>query len=98
MPEEDECKGCSHRQSCKEVYRQLGRGESAPGVLGAVAAFLLPIVIFIATLAAGQALLKRLNANIPAVAVSLILAFLVTACYVFIARVVVKKRAERIDK
>jgi uncharacterized membrane protein (DUF485 family) len=99
MPEDnDKCKGCSDRQSCKDVYQKMGESEGPPLTFGVIMAFLLPLLIFIAALAAGQVLLKRLNANLPVTVISLILAFLVTACYVLVARVIVKNRAKRFDK
>jgi uncharacterized BrkB/YihY/UPF0761 family membrane protein len=98
MPEEDKCKGCSYRQSCKEVYRELGRCEVPPVTFSVVMAFLLPILIFIAILAAGLVLLKKLNPNLPATAISLALACLVTAVYILVASLIVRKRYRNFDK
>jgi uncharacterized membrane protein (DUF485 family) len=99
MPEDNnKCQDCSDRQKCEEVYRKMAGSEGPPVTFSVIMAFLLPLVIFIAALAAGQVLLKRLNANLPVTAISLILAFLVTACYVLVARVIVKNRAKRFDK
>jgi uncharacterized membrane-anchored protein len=99
MPEDNnKCQGCSDRQKCEEVYQKMGQGEGPPVTFSVVMAFLLPLVIFIAVLAAGQVLLKRLNANLPATAVSLVAACLVTAGYVLVASLIVKNRAKRFDK
>ena len=99
MPEEDNnCQGCPNRQSCEEVYRKMGESEGRKVTFSVVMAFLLPLVIFIAALAAGQILLKKINANLPVTVISLILAFLVTAGYVLIASLIVKKRNKKFDK
>lgn len=92
MPEDNKCQSCPERQSCKEVYRQLGQSEGPPVTLNVVIAFVLPLVIFITCLAAGLAIVKKINQNLPAAPISLAIALLVTALYVVLASLIVKKR------
>lgn len=73
----------------------MGESEGPPVTFSVVMAFLLPLLIFIAILAAGQILLKKLNAELPVTAISLVAAVLVTIIYVLIARVIVKNRSKR---
>ena len=52
MAEQNFCQNCHQRHNCSEIYRQLGQAEGPSVVFKAVTAFLLPLVVFIVTLAA----------------------------------------------
>jgi hypothetical protein len=50
--EEKNCQGCGFRQTCEQVYRRLGSSSSSgPVTLKVVLAFLLPLIVFIASIA-----------------------------------------------
>ncbi len=54
------CEGCGSRRSCRSIYQRLGH-TPGPSIAGTVlAAFGIPIVVFIITLAAASAWLDRL--------------------------------------
>ena len=50
-PGHEFCKGCIQRHDCKKIYEQLGKAEGPSVAWKVTAAFLLPILIFIASLA-----------------------------------------------
>ncbi len=51
MTEQDFCRKCGQRQSCQNVYEKMS-GHKGPSVLWkVVAAFLIPMVVFIAAVA-----------------------------------------------
>jgi len=60
MDKQDFCHSCGHKDSCQEIYSKLGN-EKGPSVLAAVlAAFLLPVLVFIVSLAAVKYAIARL--------------------------------------
>ena len=95
MPEDSKCQGCPERQSCKEVYEQLGQSESPPVTLNVFIAFVLPLVIFIGCLASGLAIVRKINPELPATPISLAAAVVITAIYVVLASLIVKKRNKK---
>lgn len=54
------CQDCGWRRDCKRVYQQLGKAKGQSVALKAIVAFLLPIAVFIVSLA----LLQRLLAGV----------------------------------
>jgi len=97
MPEDNKCQSCPERQGCQEVYRQLGQSEGPPVTLNVLIAFVLPLVIFIACLAAGLAIVSKIDPDLPAIPISLAAAVLVTALYVVLASLIVKKRNKKLE-
>lgn len=59
MAEQENCEGCKERQQCQDVYRQLGKAEGPSVASRVVAAFLLPIAVFIGVLAIFEKTLGR---------------------------------------
>jgi len=57
MFEKKFCEECGQRHSCQELYRQLGNSKSPSVVFKVVVAFLMPLVVFIAALAAFEKIL-----------------------------------------
>jgi hypothetical protein len=51
MTQQELCQQCSQRRDCGQVYGKLGRIEGPSVVKKVVLAFLLPLVVFIASLA-----------------------------------------------
>ena len=51
---DQQCDNCGQKNSCQEVYHKLGRSKSPPVTLKVVQAFLLPLVLFIITLAGAE--------------------------------------------
>ena len=89
MDEQKFCQSCNQSRQCREVYRQLGGTKSPSVVFKIVAAFLLPLLVFIASLAAFESILaKAMNAKGLVTAASCILALFVTLGLILIIKIV----------
>ncbi|MFH1372019.1 MAG: SoxR reducing system RseC family protein [Planctomycetota bacterium] len=92
MMQREPCDSCGQKASCQEVFRQLGniRGKSVARSI--LAAFVLPLVVFIAALAAAQRFLTRYidSAGLRA-AVALLLAIAAAAVCVTTVRIIGKR-------
>ena len=89
MAEEKFCQGCHQKHRCQEVYEHLSKMECPSVVLNVVAAFLLPILVFIGSLAAlGSILSKAIKSKELQTVVGLLLALVVSSVFVFIIRVI----------
>ena len=83
------CQQCNQRHKCQEVYRQLGKTEGPSVVFKVVVAFLLPILVFIASLATFEAILAgAINSKEVRTALSFLLALPVTFAVVLIIKVI----------
>jgi len=51
MDQQEFCQDCSHKHDCRHIYRQLGHSSCPSVALKVVVAFLLPLVVFIVSLA-----------------------------------------------
>lgn len=51
MEQQRICEDCYQKHDCKEIYRQLGNVKGQSITVKVILAFLLPLVIFIATMA-----------------------------------------------
>ena len=87
MSEQEFCRYCQERHECREVYRQLGEAEGPSVFFKVVAAFLVPLVVFIGSLAVFEVILaKVVNAGALKTGISLVLALSVT----FVCTLVIK--------
>ncbi len=59
MTQHETCDKCGQKESCQDVFRRLGNIQGKSIVRHVLAAFVLPLVIFIAALAAAQQLLEK---------------------------------------
>ncbi len=83
------CESCHERHECQKVYEQLGKSEGPSVVSKVVLVFLLPLVVFIVSLAVfGWILAWAIEAEGLRTAVSVLPAFLVTLVVVLIIKVV----------
>ena len=81
------CQSCTQKHQCQEVYRQLGKVQGSSVALKVVVALLLPIVIFIVSLAGFEKILgQTLNTKGFVTAVSALLGLLVTAAVILILK------------
>ena len=55
------CQGCSQRDGCEKIYDQLGKIKGPSLVSTTLLAFLLPLLVFIASLAAFDRILNNLT-------------------------------------
>jgi len=91
MDEKDLCEGCNQEDRCQEVYRKLGKTQGPSVVLKVLLAFLLPIAVFIAALAAFARILGKVGNKEMRTALSFVLAAAVTFVCIFITRVINKR-------
>jgi len=85
------CQDCIQKHDCKRIYEQLGDSPGPSVALKAILAFLLPLMVFIVSLA----VFKRVLAGAIATeqmqtALSFVLALLATFICVLITRVIKK--------
>ena len=52
MEEQKDCQGCGQKHNCQTVYQKMGEAKGASVVSEVVKGFLLPLVIFVASLIA----------------------------------------------
>lgn len=51
MNQQEFCQDCHHKHDCRQIYRQLGHTSCPPVVHKVIVAFLLPLIVFIVSLA-----------------------------------------------
>jgi hypothetical protein len=89
MAELNHCRECEQKQKCQEVYEQLGKAQGPSVALKAVVAFLLPLLIFIASLAAFEGILAKITDKKELrIALGFLLALAVTLAAVFIIKAI----------
>ena len=83
------CSDCVHSNDCKTAYEQLGKFTGPSVAIKAFVAFLLPIGVFIASLALfGRIFESIVEKRIPLTALSFLCALGVTLAFVFLLRCV----------
>ncbi len=92
MVQEKFCEGCDQNSKCGEIYRKLGAVKGPSLTFKVIVAFLLPLVVFIVSLA----IFERVFANSIATeglrtAISLLAAFAVTFVFILIIKVIVRR-------
>jgi len=93
MDQQKNCQGCSHRQDCQEAYQKLANFKGPSFILKVIVAFLLPILVFIASLAVSERILdEAIDTKELRTALSFLLALLVTFVVMLIVKVIDGKR------
>lgn len=100
MAQQEFCKDCHQKHDCKEAYRQLDDAECPSFVSKVIIAFLLPIVVFIVSIAVFEKVLSlhfSQNGNYTSshslqTFISFVLASLVTFIYIFIMKIFTGKK------
>lgn len=88
MKSDSNCSGCTQNDTCRQAYEKMGKAAGPNVATKAIIAFLVPILVFIGILAAGQRLLKgRFEENILTV-VSFLAAVCITLLVVFVIRAI----------
>lgn len=83
------CQECDQRRKCQEIYQRLGKAQGPSVVFKAVVAFLLPILIFIASLAIFEGILARtIDIKELRIALDFLLALSVTLATILITKVI----------
>ena len=89
MIQQKSCQHCSQKHDCRQVYRRLGKTESPSVVFKVLVAFLLPIVVFIASLVVlDHILAKAVDSKEVQTALSFLLALSVTIACIFLLRAI----------
>lgn len=89
MYKQNFCESCNQEHNCQEAYRQLGRAKGPSVVFKVLAAFLVPMVVFIASLAAfEQILAQALDAKELRTALSFLLALSITVVCIFVLKAI----------
>jgi hypothetical protein len=95
MQGDDFCQSCHQKDNCREAYRRLG-GARGPSILGKVVlAFLLPMLVFIASLAVFQKILAKAAA---AKGVQTTLSFLLAAAATLVCVLVTRAIDKQINR
>jgi len=83
------CQSCSHRHGCKEVYRELGNIKGPSVVYKVVIAFLMPIAVFIASLAVCETILaKTIEAGPVQTVLGFVFALVVTLGLILVTKLI----------
>ncbi len=89
MAQQKFCQECDQKHQCQEIYQQLGKAKGPSVAFKAMAAFLLPILIFIASLAAFEGILAgKIDIKELRIALDLLLALAVTFVCILIIKVI----------
>jgi hypothetical protein len=85
MSDQNFCRNCYQKHDCQEKYRQLGEIKSPPITLKIIVAFLLPLLVFIVSLAVFETFFsKAMNTE----ALSLLAALLMTAACILVTKAI----------
>jgi len=85
------CQDCIQKHDCKRIYEQLGNSPGPSVALKAILAFLLPLMVFIVSLAVFERVLAgAITTERMQTALSFVLALLATFVCVLITRVINK--------
>jgi len=92
MEPQESCKDCIEKYDCKRIYEQLGDSTGESVTLKVILAFLLPLIVFIASLSVSVRVFSgAIKAEGLQMALSLLLALMVTFVCVLITRVMNKQ-------
>ena len=85
------CQDCIQKHDCQRIYEQLGDSSGESVTLKVILAFLLPMIVFIVSLAVSdRALSVAIKTERLQTALNFLLALLVTFMFVLITRVLNK--------
>ncbi|MHC5061023.1 MAG: hypothetical protein ACYTFK_08055 [Planctomycetota bacterium] len=87
MGQKKYCSGCAQNRDCKTLYEQVGKSQGPDVALGAITAFLLPIVVFIAALGLNDYVFKQ---AVEGKNLRFIVGFALAGCASFIYVLIVK--------
>jgi hypothetical protein len=92
MNQQKLCQDCNQKHDCQELYQQLGHAKGPSVALKAVIAFLLPLAVFIGTLAVFETFSDQtLNAGHLHILLGVLLAVSATLAVVISIKVINRK-------
>jgi hypothetical protein len=84
---DQQCRSCDQKENCKQAFEKLGSSKTPPVLLMVIQAFLLPLIFFIAALAAAEKLLSgRLASQLGRNIISLAAAVVVVCLYLAVLK------------
>jgi hypothetical protein len=95
MAELKPCQECNQKRQCQKIYKQLGKAQGPSVAFKAVVAFLLPLLIFIASLAAFEGILARIT---DIKGLRIVLDFLLALAVTFVCILIIKVINRRLNK
>jgi uncharacterized membrane protein len=91
MASQSFCQDCTKKHDCQSVYEQLGNTTGSSVVFKVILAFLLPLIVFIVSLAVSERIISgAVNIEKLQIVLSLLPALLATFICIFIIRVINK--------
>ena len=92
MVEKEFCDKCNQKHNCSSIYHQLGNIKGPSVVVQVIIAFLLPLAVFIISLAIFEEIFaKTISNHLIQTALSMLSALLVTLSCVLITRFINKR-------
>ena len=86
--EQEQCNGCGHQNDCQNIYQRLSNTKGPSVLSKTVLALLLPLVFFIATVAACEKLLTDVMRNrLIVVVLSILSGLIVVFVYIVILKI-----------
>ena len=83
MAEQEFCQDCGQKHDCQKVYQQLGNIKDSSVVFRVIVAFLLPLVVFIVSLAVFQEIFaEAINTEELRTVLSFLIALLMSFVFV----------------
>ena len=96
MAQENFCQDCGQKHNCKDVYSRMGNVKGSPIAPKALVAFLLPLVVFIVSLATFEHILDNsVGAKGLRMVLSCLLALAVATAITFAARLLGMRRQNK---
>jgi len=87
------CRECGQKHNCQDIYRQMGKSEAPSVAFKAITAFLLPILIFIASLVIFENFLVKItDSKQMRTALDFMFAISVTLAFILVRKQVVKHK------
>ncbi len=89
MAQEEFCQDCNQKHDCQKIYEQLGNVKSPSVVFKVIVAFLLPVVVFIVSLAVFEEVLaKAVNTEELQTLLSFLISLFITFVCILIVQVI----------
>ena len=95
MAQEKFCQDCNQKHDCRKIYEQLGNVKGPSVVFKVIVAFLLPVVVFIASLVAFERILAGV---IDTKGSQTVLGFLLALSAALVCVLIIKAINKRPDK
>jgi DMSO/TMAO reductase YedYZ heme-binding membrane subunit len=89
MTEQEFCQDCNQKHDCQKIYEQLGNLKGPSVVFKVIVAFLLPVLVFIVSLAVFEEIFaKTINTEQLQTLLSFLIALLITFACILIVQAI----------